>query len=288
MHKDFDLRDLEPLPASDPPKRRFSFSGLRLPRLPARVGPIGIAATAVVGFGAIVFWALGGSGGKNPDGQPQIIKADEQPIRRRPEDTGGLHVPHQDRMVMHQGAPAAGGQVVERLGALPEAPVSRAGLPPAPTAATQPPPVAAPASVTTQPPPARPVSTQGAAPAQGTPTQTAQLQAPPPAARPLASPLATPQPAPAAPPATTVAAATGVRVQLAAVRSQDAANAEWQRLVRANPELAALKMSAVPVTVEGKGTFWRVQAGPIGGNEAAQRLCQALKSRNQGCIVVRS
>lgn len=53
------------------------------------------------------------------------------------------------------------------------------------------------------------------------------------------------------------------------------------------PELAALKMTAIPVEIEGRAPFVRVQAGPLPSIDAAQKICADLKARSQGCLVVR-
>lgn len=75
-------------------------------------------------------------------------------------------------------------------------------------------------------------------------------------------------------------------MQLAAVRSQDAAAAEWAKLQKANPELGPLQLNVVQVELPDKGTFYRVQAGPLSDQGSADQLCGALKARSQGCIVV--
>ena len=83
------------------------------------------------------------------------------------------------------------------------------------------------------------------------------------------------------PPAKTSAA----RIQLASVRSEDAARQEWDRLKRANADLLG-SLSAVPVRADlgEKGVYYRILAGPIAD---ADRVCRELKDRNVGCILVR-
>jgi len=57
MHQDFDPRDLEPMP----PHRERRSRGLpfSLPSFSVGLAPIAVAATAIIGFGGIVWWALG-------------------------------------------------------------------------------------------------------------------------------------------------------------------------------------------------------------------------------------
>jgi hypothetical protein len=180
--------------------------------------------------------------------------------------------------------------------------------PPAPAAAprtavgAQPLPgsVAAPATSTAAPvTPAPGAPTQIAALPSATPKPTKPAPAAPTPAAPAASgpqgaiptpatpaPVAAAAPAPAVPKPAKAAGPGGYRVQLAAVRSQDAAAAEWAKLQKANPELGSLQLNVVQVELPDKGTFYRVQAGPLSDQGSADQLCGALKARSQGCIVV--
>lgn len=302
MHQDFDPRDLEPMP----PHRERRSRGLpfKLPNISVGIAPIAVAATAVLGFGGIVWWALGQNGKIADSGdQPPVIKADGADTRRKPSDPGGLVVPNQDKFVLNQSG--ANPQSVERLLPGPEAPLPKSVLPPPPQAAAPtgvspgaaavagalvgagvgagaaalataapPPPVAGGPAVagTTQPAP-RVVSTQPAA----APTQTAVLPPPRPAAPPTAAPAA----------AQASAMGAGFRVQLAAVRNAEVAATEWARMQKNFPELASLRMTAIPVEIEGRAPFVRLQAGPLPSIDVAQKICADLKARSQGCLVVR-
>ena len=64
-----------------------------------------------------------------------------------------------------------------------------------------------------------------------------------------------------------------IAVQLAAVRTADQVGPEWQRLVKRYPQLEELELQP-PQTVEvaGKGTFYRVIAGPLATKAEAQAL----------------
>jgi hypothetical protein len=75
------------------------------------------------------------------------------------------------------------------------------------------------------------------------------------------------------------------RLQLSAVRSPDAVAGEWARLKHRFPELAGLKNSSSKVDVAGKGTFYRVEAGPL-DQAAAKSTCAHLRAEGLGCIVV--
>jgi cell division septation protein DedD len=84
------------------------------------------------------------------------------------------------------------------------------------------------------------------------------------------------------------AAAGGFRLQLGAVRSESAAKQEWARLKQANKDLLGAYGAAWPrVALGDRGTFYRLQAGPIRDASTAERICNELKHRNVGCILVR-
>ena len=129
--------------------------------------------------------------------------------------------------------------------------------------------------------------------------------APPPFTAPPARPAAAPPPQPQAQPAPQAAppaqrppqaaalspapAAGGYRVQLVALRSEEAALAEWEKLKRANPDLfngLAPSVVRVDLGVE-KGVYYRLQAGPLAGQAQAADLCDRAKSRKLGCLVVK-
>jgi hypothetical protein len=185
------------------------------------------------------------------------------------------------------------------------APVTSRGLSQGPV--TQVP--AAPVPTVPAPSGASPGTPGGPLPDAGSPTALAPLpgaiiaQMPPanhpaPQAKPVAA--ATPaKPTAAAPPnsiaalirgaasapAPTPAGGGSYRVQLSAVRSADAVAGEWARLKGRFPELAALKNSSSKVEVPGKGTFYRVEAGPL-DQAGAKSTCTRLRGQGLGCIVV--
>jgi hypothetical protein len=186
-----------------------------------------------------------------------LIRADERPTKVRPEKPGGMEVPDRDKLIYTQKRAA-----VEHLLPPPEKPMPRPTAPSAAAPSASPQPPAAPAGV-------------GAANL----AQQAQSQAP--AGKPPAN-------ADAAAIAAKPAAAQkteGTRIQLASVRSEEAARQEWDRLRRANPDLLG-SFSAIPVRADlgEKGVFYRLQTGPI---TDADRVCGELKRRNIGCIIAR-
>jgi cell division septation protein DedD len=80
---------------------------------------------------------------------------------------------------------------------------------------------------------------------------------------------------------------SGFKVQLASLQDPEAAQQEWKRLQGLHPELLGnLAMQTQKVEIEGRGTFYRIQAGPLPSRETADDLCALLKGRDQPCIVV--
>ncbi|MCR6632044.1 MAG: SPOR domain-containing protein [Magnetospirillum sp.] len=78
---------------------------------------------AVVAVGAIVATGLHFMGGKQAGGPGiPVIKADERPIKIRPDDRGGMQVPNQDKLVYERMEQGEGDAKVERLLPPPEQP----------------------------------------------------------------------------------------------------------------------------------------------------------------------
>lgn len=201
-------------------------------------------AVAVLAVGGIVATGLHFMGGKRAGGPGiPVIKADERPIKIRPDDRGGMQVPNQDKLVYERMEQGEGDAKVERLLPPPEQPqipvknqaeavakpsatteVLRPGAPVKPVAAVEPvrpPPaeplapkvVAAPAPlpqvVQPMPPPLTSAPTGGYAPVQSRVAQPVAPQSPSPQSlSPQAAPraqvaVAQPAPAPAALPVPT-------------------------------------------------------------------------------------
>lgn len=124
--------------------------------------------------------------------------------------------------------------------------------------------------------------------------QVAQMQA---ASSPMAKSAQPPAPESAAKPpvkmsGTTTggsAAALGGKpgVHLASMKSQADAEKAWRELKAKYPsQLGKLSVQINRANVPGKGTYYRVQAGPLASQSAAEALCRALKSKRQYCDAV--
>lgn len=182
-----------------------------------------------------------------------LIRADERPTKVRPEKPGGMEVPDRDKLIYTQKR-----ATVEHLLPLPEKPMPR---PMAPSAAPQPLPAPAGAGTANPPPQAQPQQPAGKLPAKAEPAATA-------AAKPATAQMA-----------------GATRIQLASLRSEEAARQEWDRIRRANPDLLG-SVSATPVRSDlgDKGVYYRLQTAPIAD---AERICGELKRRNVGCVIAR-
>ncbi len=199
------------------------------------------------------------------------IHPDSAPVKEPPKDPGGMVVPGQDSVLLNRdvkGKP-------EELLPQPEA-VKQRPAPPSP------PPQAATANLPSSPPAADTASPAiSPAPAVSPPPAAPQVAVTPPA--PVALPVpATPKVAPPS------AAAGSYRLQLGALKTEEAAKAEWLKLQRQNSDvLGRLSLSVSRVELGAKGAYYRIQAGPIADAEKATQACTALKSRKIACILVK-
>jgi cell division septation protein DedD len=200
------------------------------------------------------------AGGTRESGDIPLIHADTRPIKVKPQEPGGMHIPDRDMLIYGQNRPA-----VEHLLPPPEQPMP---LPAAPAPAPS-----APAATEPAPQPAAPPSVASATPAPSAGRQPANPSSAPPKATEARSLLSK---------------AGGLRLQLGAVRSEGVAREEWDRIKQMNPDLLGhLTGVAVRAELGDKGVYYRIQAGPVGDAATAQRLCGELKQRHLGCIIVR-
>ncbi|MGE5478317.1 MAG: SPOR domain-containing protein [Bacteroidales bacterium] len=235
---------------------------------------------AVVAVGAIVATGLHFMGGKRAGGPGiPVIKADERPIKIRPDDRGGMQVPNQDKLVyerMEQGeGEGAGAPQVERLLPSPEqpqVPVKGAAVPdpqarpagtevlrPAQPVNTRPPAAVAEAPKPVVPPPVAPAPVQ---PVVQAPVQPAPLPATGGYVPTQARGGATPAPAPAAPPPP----AAPAKIAAAPAPAPAPAPAAAPKPAAAPPAPAAAPVAAAAPVVAPKalaGGDWLIQLGAL-------------------------
>ena len=193
--------------------------------------PLLLSMASLAAFGGFLFYLYAAR--QPASGPVQIVRAPDGPIKVRPEDLGGMDVPHRDLTVLEaaEGEPAT----PPKLAAPPEEPMDREAL------------------------------GQEASPPAGQDDplgeQIAQLLAIPPGE-------------------------TAWHVQLAALSDVEKAQAYWDRLLEDHPRLLrGLSHQIEPTTARGQ-RFFRLRAGPLADEAAADRLCASLEAEAVGCLTV--
>ena len=233
-------------------------------------------ATALVGLAALAVLAGYGyqrltSPGDNGLRDVRLVRAENTPTKKRPDEPGGMTIPNLDMLVYESLSEDGGEEKVERLLPPPEEPL---------------PPPAAPEPAATAPsePAAAPQPEPEPQPAETVPA-TVPTPAPLPAAKQPAIAAVTPETVPAP-------AATESRrylVQLAAFRKRPAADVAWKRLLKENRDLLGgvePRVLRADLGAE-KGVFYRLRAGPFAGAKEAKALCAKLKARSLDCLVIK-
>jgi len=187
-----------------------------------------------------------------------VVQADTHPIRVKPDNPGGMQVAGANEDILSGGAEAGTG----KLAPPPEAPAPQALRTPPPQPVPPSPPVVASA------PPSALVAT--AVPAKPPVKPSAAMERPP------AAPV---QEHPAQ------AGAKGVLVQLAAVRSEDAAKSEWQRLSKRMPELLGQHRPAFTKIERDGQALWRVRTGGFNDISQATQFCAQVRAKGASCSV---
>ncbi len=247
------------------------------------------------GGGAYAIWEQWGDGliGRKADELP-VVRAPEGPMKVRPEQPGGIDIPNRDKLVydrLEKKPPEAN---MENLLPRPEVPLSppeqkpvdKAELPSQPDAKGEPETTAVTSAAE------GPKSAPPPEPKSAPPTVREVIAATKPSAVPPPPLVKEPEPAAkkatAKPAPVKAAPGDGYQIQLAAVRKQEAAKSEWQRLSKKhNSLLGQLSLNVVRADLGNKGIFYRLRAGPIADLTAAKTLCQALVKQKVGCLVVR-
>jgi hypothetical protein len=228
----------------------------RVPRRRQRMDP-GTRRLALIagGLGAALVVVVGGweMVGHRSTTVP-VVQADNRPIRVKPDNPGGMQVAGANEDILSGGTESATG----KLAPPPEAPSPQALRAPPPPAVAPPAPAPAPIVTASQPPVAtttpKPVVT----------------------AKPV-EPAAEKRPA--------VVPAGNTLVQLAAVRSEDAAKSEWERLSKRFPELLGSHHPAFSKTERDGRTLWRVRTGGFSDVPQATSFCEKVRAKGAACSV---
>ncbi|AJD52010.1 Sporulation related domain-containing protein [Thalassospira xiamenensis M-5 = DSM 17429] len=269
-------------------EQRYQGAGKKAPGggLAKGVGTIVLGLVIIGGgLGGAGYWLYNQGQPAQEEGKLPILLPDPLPIKLRPDDPGGMEVPHRDTTIYEQlDSNQPEDQVVlQELPDMPKVP----DVIPSPDNTGEP-------AVIEQTPEAEIVanaaqigSGKDVNASAKTPAETA-IVAPSDAEKAIAVAKAKEQ---ATAPAAT--SASGIsekdfRIQLASVRDTSGAEAEWKRLSYKNKDLlGSLQMYLKRADLGDKGVFYRLQAGPLPDAAAAETLCRNLKQRNVGCLIVR-
>ena len=78
------------------------------------------------------------------------------------------------------------------------------------------------------------------------------------------------------------------RVQLASLAKQKAADKFWKQMKKKHPTLFGEMLGrVVKIKLKSKGTFYRVQGDTISRN-TAEKICKIMKTKKQACLVVKN
>ena len=78
------------------------------------------------------------------------------------------------------------------------------------------------------------------------------------------------------------------RVQLASLAKQKAADKFWKQMKKKHPTLFGEMLGrVVKIKLKSKGTFYRVQGDAISRN-TAEKICKIMKTKKQACLVVKN
>jgi len=74
-------------------------------------------------------------------------------------------------------------------------------------------------------------------------------------------------------------------VQLAAVRTEEAAKSEWQRLSHRMPDLLGQRAPAISKVDHDGTTLWRLRTGGFSDTAQANAFCEKVRAKGSGCSV---
>jgi hypothetical protein len=265
--------------------------------------PLLITMIVMTGGVTIAWYSYTAGIKEGSEGAAPLLKP-KGPMKVAPANPGGLAIPHQDKTVFNSIDGRGKEKGVERLLPPPEKPMS-IPVKPIPSPAVTPREAPAGSRVRAadrtgegravgKPVPLTPGGTRSA------PADPARVPAPPAvSAKPVPSP-ATPKSAvtppakqktaraiPEAKPAKpAVPAGKAFRIQIGSVSSDVQGKKFWDSQSAKHRDLfGKMSLNLQKATIKGK-VFYRIQGGPLPNRAAATGMCQKLKARKIGCIVV--
>ncbi len=228
----------------------------------AMLGAAGLGGLLLLGMGG---WAMMG---RRPVAVP-VIEADSRPLRVKPDNPGGMQIAAADEL----GDGVRGSERMAPAAELPAPQALRAQMgQTAPAANPAPSPVIEPAAPVALP--------SSVSPLPDTPPRAA---APAVATRPPAVPPAVA--VKAAPAPSTTAGAGPTLVQLAALGSEAAAMAEWQRLGKMLPDVIGDRRPTLQKAERDGKPFWRLRTTGFTDVADATAFCAKLRAKGASCTI---
>lgn len=222
-------------------------------------------------FGAVI-WNTYKQGVKPKTAALPVIFAEDAPYKRKPDDAGGAANADLDRRIYDQIDGSARTTPLDQAGGgISAEPVLHGGPP-----------------IELRPGRTTPVESPSPAEKQGATGTAASAPLPEPVEAALPEDAAAPVAAPIPPEPIQAFAEDGqFLVQIAALRSEAAADAAWGQFVLDDADLFSGAQKLVQrADLGAKGVFYRLRAGAFAAREDASSFCDALKARDKTCIVV--
>lgn len=249
----------------------FYMGRMRPPPKPERKTPRGlITVLTLLAFAGIIWYAYPQGQEKYNAADIPLIKADTSAYKFKPDDPGGMDVPHQDSTIFDPLEKKAAAP--EKLMPAPEQPVQA----PAPAISADEKPMNLDTKMETVTP-----GTEKIVSAAPKAEPKKEIKAPEKKAAPKKEVKE------AKKPAATPAKTGDVYVRLGSLRNESEVAPEWADLQKRYPQfLKGLKSRTMKVDLPGKGIYYRLEAGTVPADRAKE-ICAALKSTPGGCLVVK-
>ncbi len=263
---------------------------------------------AVVVLGLIV-WDGNSGGADGPAESVPIVRADANDYKAAPDNPGGMEIPYRDSTVFASGNADGGTENILADAAPEDAPLPKeelfAGLntqeqvPPVAVTETPAPVIADGNKVEPVLPPANDTLVSEAiglpplpgaadaaedAPIAFEPAPVAKVEEKKVEPK-VAEKVAKTEPAAGAASAAKAVTPGGSYVQLASVKNVGGAASEYKKMQVKYPSLSGVSFRTQEANLGAKGTFHRIQAGPMSKDSAAS-VCNAIKAKGGSCLVV--
>lgn len=235
-----------------------------------------ILALGVLLIFAGVVWNTYRQGVRPAEGGLPVIASDDAPYKRSPDERGGLEVAGQDKGY-YDSMDGLGDPAMQQAAARDPVDIRRRATPTLEGGPLPPIEQSDDTSTTeladTSEPTAEPANDDQQ-------IRIAAVQPVTPTARPQA-------PAVSAPSVSRFAASGAYQVQLAALRSETAAQTAWTGLQDSAPDLfAGAKLDIQRADLGARGVFYRLRVGTFSDRAAAKGFCEDVKAAGKDCMVV--